>query len=364
MLTTKLILEKLDREGKLLERREQPSRSFVLQFIDMLYSKHAQVNRAMKDITNTSRTLDYAAPENRQLMVTSTTGHASFGKPSYGTENIEGQDIGIQVGRGDTAPTPTDYKMEDRIKHSKCGEAGTPATFTNPSFETGDLTGWTEAHSGAMVGSVNNGAWALKDETWFCTLLTTGPFVAGDYAQVSQDIDLTNITHLRFQLRGEGGYISNKECLEVLIDGHPVYVKDLKNDTDYPNQLADVCAYTGTHTVTFKCIAFTPYNYADEGAFIDNIETLNIVELEYGGTEISLPIFGALDHNGEFTIRRYFTNSSDSSVTINEVGIYAMGIDTSRDCYPFLIARDVVSPGVEVTAGQMLRVTYVPQIKV
>jgi len=78
MLTTKLILERLDREGKLLERREKLSRSFVLQLMDFLYMKHAQTNRETRDIDNTLRTLKYNPTyAQNNLLVASPGGHAS-----------------------------------------------------------------------------------------------------------------------------------------------------------------------------------------------------------------------------------------------------------------------------------------------
>ncbi len=42
MLTARLILDRLDKEGRLLERREQAARSFVKQFIELLYVAHYQ----------------------------------------------------------------------------------------------------------------------------------------------------------------------------------------------------------------------------------------------------------------------------------------------------------------------------------
>lgn len=362
MLTAKLILERLDKEGRLLERREQLSRSFVLQLMDFLYLKHVQANRATRDIDNTLRTLNFdPLYADHNLLVASPGGHAGVADiHNHLFRTLEGQDVGIQVGRGNTPVTPTDYKMEDRIEHGRCGRAGAKADFLNPSFETGDLTSWVEAHSGNMVGTVSNAVWALKDGTWFCTLLSTGAVVAGDYAQVSQDIDLTNISHLRFQIRGEGPATLGQ--LEVFVDGHPVYLKELAINTDYPNELADVCAYTGAHTVTFRFIC-TAGTSTDRGAFIDNIETLQYdPEIEYGGTEVLSLIFAGA--NGEFTIRRYFTNNSGQSITVEEVGIQAAGEDTGPNGYAFLTARDVVAPGVEVADTQILRVTYVPQITV
>lgn len=365
MLTAKLILERLSKEGQLLERREKLSRSFVLQLMDFLYLKHAQADRATRDIDNTLRTLEYDPIQAQQsLLVASPGGHAGYVHPeTEDYRHLEGQDIGIQVGRGDTAVTPTDYKMADRIEHGRCGKAGAKADFLNPSFETGDLTNWTPASSANMEAIVRTDAWAIRDGTYYCALWSTANWLTGEYAQVSQDIDLTNITHFRFQLRGEGDR-ADYFIFQIFVDERSVYSKDLYDDTDYPNQLADVCAYTGVHTVTFKCIGDTGYTGgATHGAWIDNIETLQYdPEIEYGGTELVNLTFA--DPDGEFTIRRYFTNNSGQSITVEEVGIQAAGGDTTHDAYAFLIARDVVSPGVAVADGEILRVTYVPQITV
>jgi hypothetical protein len=363
MLTAKLILERFSKEGRLLERREKPVRSFVLQLMDFLYLKHTQANRDIRDIENTLRTV-LISPNYGQisLLVASPGGHTGYARVGNQDQGaLEGQDVGIQVGKGTTSPTPTDYKMEDRIKHGRVplGKTGTPATFNNPSFETGDLTNWTEAVSGPMDALADNGVWALKDGTWYCYFKTTAASAIGDYAEISQDIDLTNITHLRFQLRGDTS--ATYFQLEILVDGHPIYKKGLSVSTDYPNELADVCAYTGTHTVTFRLTTHENCPFSDRGAFIDKIETLiSDPEIEYGGCELINLTFS--DPNGEFTIRRYFTNNSGVSITVESVGIQAGG-GTSSDGWAFLIARDLTG-GIAVADTEILRVTYVPQITV
>ncbi len=367
MLTTKLILERLDKEGRLFERREQTSRSFALQLMDLLYVRHTQANRNITDITNTPQAVGFNIVMDKNLVITSPPGHAGYGREHITTFplRIEGQNIGIQVGKGTTAPTPTNYKMEDRINHGRAGAVGAPAPFNNHSFETGDLGGWTETVFGAMDASVSNGVWALKDGTWFCTLCNTGVDVIGDFAQIAQAIDLTNVTHLRFQFRGLAAPVGRFR-FEISVDGRPVYIIPLiGQNLDYPNQLADVSAYTGTgvHTVAFRLTATAVDNIAGNGAYLDNIDALNIPELEYGGCELVNIAFA--HPNGEFTIRRYFTNNSGVSITVNEIGIQAMGEGAAAPkVWSFLIARDVVSPGVAVDDGQVLRVTYVVQITV
>jgi len=242
----------------------------------------------MTDIDGIARDVD----SNGSSLVRYLKGTLKFGAPPGASEVIvptatqlsgaawleamlEGQKIGIQVGKGTTAVTPTDTKLEDRINHGRCGKSGATAEFNNPSFETGDLTNWTPANTGSMAApAVGSAAWALKDGTYYCTLISSAAGNAGDYAQISQDIDLTNITHLKFQLKGEEYYA---DCFrfEVLVDGHAISYKEIA-ETDYPNQLVDVCVYTGVHTVTFRCIADENYSNGGypSGAWIDNIETI------------------------------------------------------------------------------------------
>jgi len=87
-------------------------------------------------------------------------------------------------------------------------------------------------------------------------------------------------------------------------------------------------------------------------------------ELEYGGCElVGLTI---ANPNGEFTIRRYFTNNSGGGITVEEVGIHALGTMYNvglNYTWAFLIARDLTG-GVAVANTELLRATYVVQITV
>lgn len=215
MLTAKLILERLDKDGRLLERREQKSRSFTKHLMDILYVLHAFATLSVNDITSASKTIaqgDQNEPDSH-LQIGSPPGLslAMVGSESSywdAATRYAGEQIGIQVGTGTTAPTPTDDAMEARIAHGESGD-----------------------------------------------------------------------------------------------------------------------------------------------------------EFEYGGCELIGIAF--TDPNGEFTIRRYFTNNSGGSITVNEVGIYSPASTTGfQESKIFLIAHDKVAPGVAVADGQILRVTYVPQITV
>ncbi len=105
--------------------------------------------------------------------------------------------------------------------------------------------------------------------------------------------------------------------------------------------------------------AVTPDDYKLETA-VENGESAG--QMQYGGCEFpQLPAFA--DPNGSFTIRRYFTNISGGGITVEEVGIYAIG-HHSDGAYIYCVARDVVAPGVAVADTEILEVTYTFQITV
>jgi hypothetical protein len=84
--------------------------------------------------------------------------------------------------------------------------------------------------------------------------------------------------------------------------------------------------------------------------------------LEYSGCEVLIPTFA--NPNGAMDIRRYFTNNSGGSITVQEVGLYSFGYKDSNDVYSYCICRDVVSPGVAVANTELLSVVYTVQITV
>ena len=84
-------------------------------------------------------------------------------------------------------------------------------------------------------------------------------------------------------------------------------------------------------------------------------------QLLYGGCELYGLTFA--NPNGQFTIRRYFTNVLGGAVAVVEAGIYTIAIVGGATAYNFCIARDVFA-AVTVNNGEILRVTYVVQITV
>ncbi|HHW41254.1 MAG TPA: hypothetical protein GXX19_08920 [Syntrophomonadaceae bacterium] len=57
-------------------------------------------------------------------------------------------------------------------------------------------------------------------------------------------------------------------------------------------------------------------------------------------------------------LERIFINNSGGTITVGEAGIYAKIRASSAYYYSFLIARDVLSPAIEVPNSSQLKVTY------
>ncbi|MBA7564255.1 hypothetical protein ES708_05917 [subsurface metagenome] len=137
MLTAKLILERFSKDGRLLERRERPSRSFLFQFIELLYVAHAQIQSgapyAMTDIDSVARDIDVQSASDEEskcnLKIGSLGGDGAvyvydgyYSIASQPSRNmLEGSKIGIQVGTGVGAVIPADVALGTRIAHGSAG---------------------------------------------------------------------------------------------------------------------------------------------------------------------------------------------------------------------------------------------------
>jgi hypothetical protein len=139
MLTTKLILERFDKDHELLERIEKPSRSFLIQFIELNYVLAAQIldpaPYSMQDIGNNARDVDVdalVAVDIRAKICTlcvggpggaswccypSGRGSGIYSAP--GDEEHVGDTIGIVVGTDNTPVAPDDYALGTQIAHGE-----------------------------------------------------------------------------------------------------------------------------------------------------------------------------------------------------------------------------------------------------
>ncbi|RKY44101.1 MAG: hypothetical protein DRP81_06040 [Candidatus Omnitrophota bacterium] len=111
MLKAEIIIERYDKKGQLLEKIKQKSRSFLKQFIQLIEVQTNQTNKTITDITGTDRTVNN---EDINLFCTPGSG-TEYTDPTQ--RNVQGENIGIVVGSGTTAVTPTDTKLQTKIAH-------------------------------------------------------------------------------------------------------------------------------------------------------------------------------------------------------------------------------------------------------
>ncbi|MBA7677894.1 hypothetical protein ES703_86160 [subsurface metagenome] len=402
MLKTKLILERLDREGRLLERRCQPAKSFTRSFIELLYISHAQIQAAspysMTDIDLLPRDVDSQGAgryAKHNLRIGASPGlsptRCEPGIDSVGYSyrvKILGCDLGIEVGVGTTAVTPTDRRLEQRIGHGRRPPDGAPAVFE--SYTTGDDNNsapiygtdrWTasafmpaESH---RITSVRVKIWkAAGDTPGNVTVLIQGPDAADDPRPSGVTLASGTILEAAIPVDTPGDWVECTLATPVdLYAGHQ-YVIIVQALTG--NSTNDV-KWRTTDAPTYKrCSADTPsyflysmnagVDWSTNPAYCFMFEDKgqSVGEFEYGGCELAnILLTGLAPHDGEFTIRRYFTNHCGQAVTVNEAGMTAAGTRyTTGYAWPFLIAHDIVAPGVAVADGELLRATYVPQITV
>lgn len=406
MLTTKLILERLDREGRLLEKRCQPARSFTRGFIELLYASHAQIQAAspysMADIDLCPRDVDSQSPPGTAGRYYKT--HLRIGAPG-GVSSIRchpgvvsvnydyrakilGCDLGIEVGVGTTAVTPTDRRLEQRIGHGRRPPDGAPAVFESATAgDMGEVGLYAGTHFSAMpfTPEVSHRMTSVRVKIW-----KEAGDTPGNVTVLIQGIDNTDppadppfpsgvtlatgtILEAAIPVDTPGDWV---ECTFVtpvdVYAGHQYYIvlHALTGNAANPVKwrYTDTPTYERCSVWTLNFMASTTnggttwsdspnYNYMFED------KGQSVGEFEYGGCALDNLVF--VDPDGEFTIRRYFTNHCGQAVTVNEAGMAAAGTRaTGGKAWPFLIAHDIVAPGVAVADGELLRATYVPQITV
>jgi len=135
-MKTELIIVRKSFDGKILQTLKQPSRSWTLGFLALLYLQSCQEGTgfSVTDIAGSARTLKGVSFGNNgncnNLKVASPGGGAhnlipnsnNSGYMPYAQTNtttIKSQDIGIVVGSNNTAVVPQDNKLNTQIAHGK-----------------------------------------------------------------------------------------------------------------------------------------------------------------------------------------------------------------------------------------------------
>lgn len=378
MLKADLEVAVFTKEGLLIERRRQRSHSFVAGLMQLLYTGHANLGwgepyNAAKDILGSTRSIDI---DEMGVPLVVASGPGAYDQIIYSDHDeirhVAADLIGIQIGEGTTVETPDDYQMEDRIKHS---EHITETTDELEAWYTVAVTPWDlvpslygvnwwstdfrvsrdrfnirypkiKAYRVGSPGTVTVGIRTTKNGADLCTSTINGNTftlsTAGAWYQLGtfspSNVELDAGSQYHYVIRATGGDSSN-------------YVV-LTGDTDENSQWGSAY-WSSTSGVS--------WNYYNTVMFLFEIWGRVLYEgIMYGGTEVHGM---SISHpNGSFDIRRYFTNLSGGSQTINEIGVYSPSKKYGVAPYVFCIARDKLGSPISLAQNNILRVTYTPSI--
>lgn len=416
-MKTLLELERYQR-GRLLEQRTQRSRSFVKGLFDLLYLAHSQLPAAsplnVLDVIGQARDIDGdsdidgARSYKGILQVVAPSGDGAILVPMGGAWEkvnpdglvaqphhfMRGENIGIEVGVGTTAVTPDDRQIEEKVFHGQNSSVGVNSKFDY--YDEPSNHEWTIDSANDYVAALIMPIRGFKLNSVKLLLYRAGN---------PGNIEL-NIRGVRANDMSDDWYPETPSITSVVTDGNTlptaspyewreftlaapiimnpgfIYMFDIHaagasggNEVHWRDVEYGVGNEWGRYCIdmTTGGLGGTWYNQGDHVPCFELWGTAQ-AEFEYSGCEI----FGytVADPNAEFKIRRLFTNNSGESITVNEVGIYAMAT-RKKTCdydymatrhigsvHPICIARDIVSPAIAVADGEVLAVTYTPQITV
>jgi len=116
-------VERFDKNNGLISRgRKRESKSFVCAFLQVLYTTFANLSYSIKDISNTVQTQSASVSgplflRGNSYPTTYVTAYYQYNETNATISVAPSEYVGIVIGTGNTAVTPTDYKLVTRIAH-------------------------------------------------------------------------------------------------------------------------------------------------------------------------------------------------------------------------------------------------------
>lgn len=402
---------------KLLERRVQPSRSFVRGFIDQLYTCFARISytapyQSAKDIDGTlvdmcqdefsiyqygglCYNLLHAAPGGESLIFPYPYNAGGMTNLAHAVAGVAGCDLGIQVGTDNTAPVASDARLVKRIGHGTRGADGAPlvleeynagddnaldinaaATWLAQGFipkqtfqctsvlvkiykagAPGDLTV-------SIRGSYNSSATSYRPSSGYCDDLATGTIAEASIPAASPGSQTectfgTPVTlyagHMYFIVINAPGAAGANHVYWRYDDTSPTF------QYDPSPALGGSYCYRGTSGDSGATWTLT----ADD-CLLFQVKGQSVGDFLHGGTEIRAVAVAA--PSASFVIQKYFYNGSGGSISVNEVGLHGLASynnnNTTHKGRALLTARDALGAPVAVADTELLVVTYTPSITV
>ena len=410
-MKTLLTLDLIE-NGKIIKTRRQWSRSWTLGIMQLLYIHHAQVLAGLYPavaVDGQTHWIDAQVysngfPYKGTFKLDSVSGKGGLFIPAGSGSNngnnlitpdqyLPGQLIGIQVGLDNTPATPTDFALKQRLS-SGVGPAITPGTILD-NVSSGDNNDSSQIYGvwgSGTITALGPGVLPIRGyrlSSFKLKLWRTGSpgniigkvwgFSSSAY---SYNLDsgngafnpITSVTVNGNTLPTSSGAAAFVEfVLPASIELNPgmFYVFTVSapngNSSNYIQ-----ARYNSNYTLNYRyCYAQEYYSsYSTSFGQVPLFQLFGSAspEVEYSGCEI----FGytVVNPSASFNVRRLFTNSGVAILNIAEAGMYMAGCkyaptgSYSGHVWPYCVARDVISPAIAVNPGQVLQVTYTPQITV
>lgn len=411
-ITGKVRLDRFDRDFRLLERREQPMRSWTKGLLEILYISHAQIVQGAPysggyDIDKTPRAAYQKVGAGGVPRWMSDHGKivspGGFTPPGnvleagdFRYQIANGCDMGIQIGTDNTAVTPTDNRLRHRIGHGQRAADGGDVTFE--AEDTGDTNSDNVINNdntqlAAPFNPKQDFRCSSVEVKVFKTLAPAGPLtveirapkthVTQFWACPSSTVLATGTIASAAIGASPGAFVACVFGTPIdLYAGHEYFIvlhsagvdganyfswrwttTTLPYDRNFyvPASAVSVGDYMWRATTTD---AWTTPSVALNVGFMFRVIGRSIGEMEYGGCD--LVNYSVINPNASFDLRRFFYNRSGGSIDVREVGI-STRMSTFLGNFmavPWLIARDVVAPAVTVNNTEILLVTYTPAIVV
>lgn len=404
-MRTLLTLKRFSRDGRLLDLRQQYSRSFTIHFIEALYLSHAQILTGaplvVADILGSAtRTADCdayqpSAPNfypksNMQIAGPSGKGSIALFSGSnntvyypYGHATMRpGFVVGIQIGRDNTLETPTDARLIDPIAHGT-GPSVAPAAAIDSLLagDTAELSYHTNAGLMGMIykplRNVLMSSWQVKafrdgnPGNVTANVVAVAGLNTGYPGADTTVLATSNIVNANlWGAASPGAMVTFTFAAPVLLQAgftYYIYISPSQVSPGNCINLRVFLAHPGRHS-TANATGLGVSLALAAAAEIFEIDGTCGAEMEYGATDIYG--YTVVDPDASFTMRRIFMNNSGEAITVQESGIYlpvtrykaALSTSNTDENNVILCAARDTFAGIAVANGESLEVDYTPSI--
>ena len=414
-MRTTITLIRKDSRGRIIGKpRVEYSKSLLQGFEELLYVQHAQiaytVPRAVTGLNGVKHAIDadatysdYMRRWKGNLVVAAPAGGTSFYVPNGGGgltgsgsvvkpslqawHMIPGEMVGVQIGLGNAAIAPNQYSLQTRLAHGKRAAIGAGSTIYSSAASASDK----EVYGSALA----TGVAIMPRRQILVSSIKFLIYKEGNPGNIT--LYVRPVAPTSSYSSPQSKFVGSDFIDTIITDGNtlptaapyewrefvftaPFYMYPGTVYAFYMMALAGTSTNSLHHRYTSTANTSTGSSYSlgttltstyiygnyYESAF-DLIGSALAEGLEFSGCEVSG--LAVANPNASFEVRRQFRNVSGGALSIAECGMHAVGgwrIDNydwgTGYNWPFLMARDLVAPAINLLNTEILEVTYTPSI--